>query len=139
MTDPWHPRISPQSKAHNPSIEHRSVQRVKLPPMYTLVRVRPAGAARYCWTGHIYDISDSGMRFELDHSLEPGTAVQIRAMLPGATTTIIHASGRVVRLHDETEERGPMRMAISFDTCMPRNDRQKLQTYLDRAEVRKAA
>ena len=70
-----------------PLIEQRSVQRLKLPPMYTLVRVRPAGTQRYCWTGHIYDISAAGMRFDLDQVLESGTIVEVRAMLPGHTTT----------------------------------------------------
>ena len=45
------------------SNESRHAARLKVPAMYTLVRVRPQGQARYCWTGHIYDVSESGMRF----------------------------------------------------------------------------
>ena len=42
--------------------EARNNQRLKLPAMYTLLRVRHVGDKRYRWTGHIYDISSTGTR-----------------------------------------------------------------------------
>jgi hypothetical protein len=98
--------------------------------MYTLVRVRPTGKEKFLWTGYIYDVSTSGMRFELDRGLEPGTQVEIRAMLPGASHTTFRASGHIVRRHDDVEERGPVRMGMHFDQFNHPDDRQKLMDYL---------
>ena len=102
--------------------DSRRASRIKLPAMYTLVRVRPQGAGRYRWTGFAYDISDSGMRFELDEALPPGSHLDVRVILPGATTTTFHASGRVVRTHDDPDEPGPVRMGMRFESF-------RLQTY----------
>lgn len=110
--------------------ELRRYPRLKLPAMYTLIRVRPKGADRYCWAGHIYDISVSGMRFELDSAVKPGTWVEARATLPGSNPMTVRLSGRVVRLHDETGEPGPVRMSMSFDRHVRSTDRQRLSKYL---------
>ncbi len=109
--------------------ESRQSARLKLPPMYTLVRVRPAGAERYCWTGYIYDISLTGMRFELDAAVEPGTKLEIRAMLPGPAHTAISASGRVIRIHDDDHMPGPVHMGLIFD-AFEEGDQLKLRDYL---------
>ena len=115
------------------SSDARRTPRLKLPPMYTFLRARPAGTERYCWSGHIYDISASGMRFELDVCVDPGRELEIRAMLPGASDTTITAIGRVVRLHDDSDERGPVRMAMVFSEFAQHRDRLQLDTYLARA------
>ncbi len=98
--------------------------------MYTLIRVKPSGDDRYRWTGHIYDISESGLRFELDQALEPGTEVEVRAMLPGSQHITINASGRVVRIHDDRDEHGPMRMGMTFDKFSRHVDHERLNGYL---------
>jgi len=108
--------------------EARTQPRVPLPAMYTLLRVRPIGEARYRWTGHIYDVSLSGMRFELDATLDPGAEVEVRVMLPGTGHCTFRASGRVVRLHDG--EFGPCRMAMNFDRFQNPADRARLEAYL---------
>ena len=110
--------------------ESRQYPRLKLPAMYTLVRVRPKGAARYRWAGHIYDISVSGMRFELDDAIKPGTWVEARATLPGGSPVTVRLSGRVVRLHDDSQEPGPVRMSMTFDRQIRSIDRQRLNQYL---------
>lgn len=119
--------------------EHRHEPRRNLPVMYTLLRVRLTGEHRYRWTGHIYDISLDGMRFEVDEAIEPGTEVEIRALLPGHSHMLFHASGRVVRLHDD-EVVGPTRMGMSFGGFRSTLDRQRLMSYLsDLAPVARAA
>ena len=118
--------------------ELRTEPRHKVPPMYTLLRVRPRGTGRYCWTGYIYDISVSGMRFDLDESLPVGTEVEVRAMLPGAYHTTIRASGHVVRLHDDEGDPGPTRMGLSFDQFHHHTDRSQLSEYLTNS-LRRAA
>ena len=51
-------------------------------------------------TGHLYDISASGARFELDFPIPTGTQLEIRSMLPGSKHTTFHATGTVVRQHN---------------------------------------
>jgi hypothetical protein len=117
---------NPQSSA-----ESRSVPRLRLAPMYTQVQVRRQGERRYRWSGFIYDISASGMRFELDEALEAGTRVDVKATLPGAARITIHAGGRVVRLHDDESEPGPVRMGMAIDRFDGGLDRRRLAEYLD--------
>ncbi len=118
--------------------ESRQYPRLRLPAMYTLVRVRPAGTERYLWTGYIYDISAVGMRFELDAALPPGTEVEVRAMLPGTEHTTFHATGRVVRIHDDTDEPGPVRMGMTFDKFVHHVDRRRLHDYLQHSGLKAA-
>ncbi len=105
--------------------------------MYTLLRVRHIGDQRYRWTGHIYDISESGMRFELDAPLPAGTEVEVRGMLPGTHQTTFHATGRIVRMHDD-EEVGPIRMGMTFTSFNHDIDRQRLNIYLNHAGTKAA-
>lgn len=125
------------SPATSESCDGRQHARLKLPAMYTLVRVKVQGQERFAWTGYIYDISASGMRFELDAPLAPGTPIEVRAMLPGATHTTIQATGRVIRLHDE--EAGPVRMGMVFEKFVTHHDRRRLMDYLEGSGLRLAA
>jgi hypothetical protein len=110
--------------------EHRNRRRLALQAMYTHVRVRPRGTRLYRWSGHIYDVSESGMRMELDEQVEDGTNVEISAALPGKRATIIRARGTIVRRHDDDAEPGPVRLGVSFDTFTRRNDRRRLADYV---------
>lgn len=112
--------------------------RVKLPPMYTVVRARPRGASRFCWTGYIYDISASGMRFELDRGLEEGCQIEIRAVLPGETQTSFRATGHVVRRHEDPYDPGPVRMGLEFDAFPAEKDHDRLNDYLGRRAAKAA-
>jgi len=112
--------------------EARQAPRLSLPAAYTLVRVKPQGTDKYRWTGHIYDISLSGMRFELDAPLPPGSEVEVRAMLPGVNHTTFRATGRVVRIHDQADgDGGPSRMAMMFNDFKTSVDQRRLLTYLE--------
>ena len=110
--------------------ESREHLRYKLPPGYTLVRVKEDGASRYTRQGHAYDISASGMRFELDRPMKPGTRVQLRATLPGMQHITFEAMGHIVRIHDDADERGPVRMAVHFDEFVGEGDAERLNGYL---------
>lgn len=116
--------------------EARQSPRLRLPAMYTLLRLRKKGQTRYSQTGYIYDISQTGMRFELDDPIEPGTELEFRALLPGSHTTTFCAKGRLVRMHDDLHEVGPVRMAMHFDRFKSTIDQQKLAEYLDRCAPR---
>lgn len=113
--------------------EARGATRYKLPAMYTLIRVRPAGTQRYRWTGYVYDISTSGMRFEIDRALAPDMQVEIHAMLPGKEQMTFQATGHIVRLHDDDYAPGPKRMGMSFDSFAFGGDEQRLSGYLQQA------
>jgi len=118
--------------------EARQFPRLSLPAMYTLIRVRTKGETRFNQTGYIYDISQTGLRFELDDGILPGTEIEFRALLPGSQTTTFSASGRTVRMHDDIDEPGPVRMGLVFDQFKTVIDREKLHGYLDRRSTRLA-
>ncbi len=118
--------------------EFRRHPRVKLPAMYTLVRVRPAGSARYRWTGYVYDISQSGMRLELDDALPEGTRVEVRVMLPGNQQTTFSATGQIVRNHEDDPAAGPVRMGMTFEAFPFLGDERRLGDYIQHAIHRPA-
>ena len=92
----------------------RQHPRQTLPAPYTAVRIRRAGKQRFSLTGHAYDISISGMRFELDEPLESGELVEIEVKFPRKTNKPpLVTTGRVVRYHDP-DEVGPIRMGMAF-------------------------
>lgn len=124
-----------------PSTEARQRPRIKIPAMYTLLRVRCKGEERYRWTGYIYDVSGSGMRFELDEALEPGSEIEVRAMLPGSQHTTFRAAGRVIRIHSDDEPTNtPCRMGMVFTDFQTDVDRRRLEEYLyDRGIEKRAA
>lgn len=132
------------SEPSDPAGDSRRALRLKLPAMYTLVRVRlrlpetRRQRERYTWAGYIYDISETGMRFELDRMLDPGTELEVEGLLPGgAGSTTFRAKGRVVRIHDEADDRfGPVRMAMAFDQFDTDEDRRHLAEYVTRESMR---
>ncbi|MGB0767000.1 MAG: PilZ domain-containing protein [Phycisphaeraceae bacterium] len=114
-----------------PGQDQRRHPRVKVPAAYTLVRARVAGSSRYNWTGHIYDVSVGGVRFELDMPVEPGTELELRGVLPGSGHTTFRAKGRVVRRHSDADEPGPAVMALQFDAFQSPMDRHRLSEYIE--------
>ena len=134
MPQPTAPSASPSNGA-----EARHAPRLRLPAMYTLVRVKPIDAKRYRWIGHVYDVSATGMRFEIDYPVRPGSEVAVRVMLPGHGGLAFEASGRVVRLHDDDALPGPQRMGMHFERFASEGDRSKLTRYLTASGLRLAA
>ena len=113
------------------SRDQRQHPRIKVPAMYTLIRARVQGSTRYNWTGHIYDVSLGGVRFELDMPIEPGTQLELRGMLPGAGHTTFRALGRVVRVHSDASDLGPAIMALQFESFQSPMDRHRLAQYIE--------
>lgn len=122
-----------------PTTDARQSPRLKIPPMYSVLRARPQGQKKFCWTGHIYDVSAAGMRFELDSAIEPGIVIDVRATLPGPHHTTINASGHVVRYHDDADEPGPIRMGMIFASFDTPQDRKLLDEYLREHGLAQAA
>lgn len=115
--------------------EQRQHPRIKVPAMYTLVRARVVGSNKYTWTGHIYDVSLGGVRFELDMPVEVGTELELRGMLPGGEHTTFRVVGRVARVHSDADEPGPCVMGLRFESFRSPMDRHRLGAYID-ARVR---
>ena len=137
---PHPPSPEPEKTKSTPRVaETRQQPRLKVSAAYSMLRVRPVGETDYKWSGHIYDVSMSGMRFEIDDALEPGTQVEVRGLLPGQNNAQFSAIGRVVRYHDEGPEAGPTRMGMVFDQFSTRTDETRLAHYLDDAGLRLAA
>ncbi|MEM8782025.1 MAG: PilZ domain-containing protein [Planctomycetota bacterium] len=106
----------------------RAAPRAAVPPMYTLLRAKRPGDEQFRWSGHLYDVSMTGMRFELDEPLKTGEQVQVRAMLPGTEHITIRVEGRVARMHEDGP--GPVRMGLLIERFLGPHDRRKLTTYL---------
>lgn len=122
-----------------PAVESRQDLRLKLSPMYTVIRVRPHGTRRFCWSGHIYDVSETGLRFEVDGKLALGTSVDVQATLPGPGNATVKLSGRIVRYHDEPEDLGPIRMGMVVDSFSTQSDHRRWLDYLRGGQLKKAA
>ncbi len=108
-------------------LNRRRFERFATSPMYTPLVVRLAGGnAR---EGHAYDISEGGVRFELDEPIPPGTPVEITVTLPGATPDrdrSFAAAGHVVWSRRDPDEPGPAQMAAAFTRFADAADRVRL-------------
>lgn len=110
--------------------ESRVHPRRALPLGYCAVSVRRGGVGPTL-TGHAYDISMGGVRFELDEPLLEGEQVELTVHLPGRHPVTIHAHGEVVRMHDEPDEIGPVRMGARFRGRMRQPDLNALAGYVN--------
>ena len=117
----------------------RRHERFRLAPMYTEVTTQCVQGDRLCrYSGHAYDLSESGVRIELDEPLEVGTGVALHLRLAGGECDIA-ASANVVWINDEEDDPGPRRMALEFGDFVSTQDRIRLQTYLGHSVNKRAA
>jgi hypothetical protein len=80
--------------------------------------------------GHGYDVSLTGMRFELDDALPAGTEVSIE-LYPPAERDPIRMRGTVVRVFSTDDDPGPRRMAVQFTGFASPADRDRLTARID--------
>jgi c-di-GMP-binding flagellar brake protein YcgR len=128
------------------SSDRRQYERYLLPSMYTVVAVRELECDAFELSGHAYDISRGGMRFELDQPIAPGTRIALRIELPGGVTTdwsaprAVFAFANVVWLEqDDLDSTGPVRMACVFTNfCRPGHE-EALMRRLRSGRFAKAA
>ena len=107
----------------------RESPRFRLPAAYTAVTAHRGQAALSQLHGHVYDISASGVRIELDEALQPGECVVLDLELPGSRASV-NASASVVWVNDPHDDPGPRRMALRFTSFSDRADRDRLFEYL---------
>lgn len=115
------------------AMNRRRHPRYVLPSMYTAIAVRPLDSDKFLWEGHAYDISEGGMRFEIDRAIAPGTPVAIRIQLPGAANMRaserrpVYVFANVVWLEeDDLDMGGPIRMACVFTQFVQPGDKERL-------------
>ncbi|MHC4949139.1 MAG: PilZ domain-containing protein [Planctomycetota bacterium] len=115
------------------TINRRRHERFRLPPMYSAVTARPCGRRSHVLEGHAYDISEAGIRIELDDPLAPGDRVAVNVDLAGGQGTV-GALATVVWVNDAIDDPGARRMALQFDCFESDRDREHLARYLGTAE-----
>lgn len=121
------------------SVERRHHQRFKLTPMHSPVTVQCVNRlAIERLEGHAYDLSETGVRLELDQPLEIGQQVAVHLALPGQLSGIF-ANGLIVWVNDEDDDPGPRRMAIHFTDFLNESDKVKLLRYVGSCADRFAA
>ena len=127
-------------------IDRREYERFTVSPMYTPIRVRLADEAEFSQDGHAYDISEGGLRFELDHPVEAGTPVvmEIELPRPGFWTSSEEGLGRTVEIKAnvvwcDTEEPGPARMAAAISEFVREGDKTRLLRQLTTGQFLRAA
>ena len=124
------------------TVNRRRFERFALAPMYTPVAVKLLADDSYEFEGHAYDISEGGMRFELDRPIEAGTPVAIRVMLPGGRSEAersVCVYANVIWLEDEADEPGPVRMAAAFTKFARTGDKERLLWLLGSGRFARAA
>jgi len=124
--------------------ERRKYPRFALEPMYTPIAVRTLESEVFDIEGHAYDISEGGMRFELDRALPPGTKVAMQITLPcmqagdiGPGRSIM-VFANIIWLEDE-EDPAPYRMAAVFTHFARAGDRERLLRQFATGRYRAAA
>lgn len=125
------------------TLNRRRYERFRLQPMYTTVAVCPVDRPDEISEGHAYEISEGGLRFELDEALPLGSAIVIRLTLPAvrgepASDRTIFAQGTVLRILEE-DAPGPVRMAARFTRFIRSADRDRLLAYFATGHLARAA
>ncbi len=129
------------------SVNRRRYERFELPAAYTEVKVLPETGQGRWLSGHAYDISEGGVRLELDEELAAGTPVRVRLMLPvGEVAPLgpvpgpveIEAEATIV-WSDDDGVRGPVQLAASFERFARAGDRERLVRRVVEGRFRRAA
>lgn len=124
----------------------RRFERFALEPAYTEIRVRTIDEDSFSHLGHIHDLSEGGVRFELDEPIDPGTPVAVEIRMPGLGDGIndigpgraVYAFGTVVWANED-DFPGPIRLAIAFRRFARAGDRERMMRQLFTTGIRRAA
>jgi len=113
-------------------------------PAYTPVALRTLDTTAFDLHGHAYNVSESGVMFELDRGIDPGTPVALQITMPRSVRgqdqgpgRSIFVMGNVIWLDDS--EPGPARMAVAITSFARAGDRERLLNALNSGKLAKAA
>lgn len=121
----------------NQKIDRRRHPRFAVSACYTPARLRLMNEESFNRAGHVYDISEGGVRFEMDVPIDPGTPVALEIMLPDKPG-MLHTNdgpGRAVFVIGnviwcEADEPGPAQMALVITRFARSGDRERLMRRL---------
>lgn len=130
--------MQPQPQSQ-PGTERRAHVRYALPAMHTSICVHRLDAMSIKrLEGHVYDISEGGIRFELDEPLELDETIHFLIDLPAGGGNV-SGLARIVRVHQEDDDPGPRRMAVRILRFDEPSDRLRLVNCFDHTPLREAA
>jgi hypothetical protein len=130
------PTLVQETRLSTATTDRRNAERFRLETALVFVVVGAHGdtpATKGHFEGHAYDISDSGIRVELDAALPVGTPVDVSVQFPGCGAPI-RLVGKVSRLFDEIDDPGPRRMGIHAHGAA-KADEVRLHRLLDQAAL----
>lgn len=124
----------------NQMADRRQHTRFALRPMFNAVSifVDDESTGGMPLTGHVYDISESGFRAELDEAVKPNTTVSFILDLHGTDETICGRARIIWGYFDPIEPR-TRRLALQIIDLTSEHDRSRLLNWLRLAPVRRAA
>lgn len=129
-------RVDARNSTPEAHMNRRDVTRVSVTAAYSSVAVTEDGSSESL-SGHIYDISEKGLRFEVDRALPVGTAIELELLVPPEES--IRVTARVVRVYDEADDPGPRRMGAEFTGFVSPGDEERLGGLLDSYHLVRAA
>ncbi len=112
---------------HNSTKERRVNERFALRPDVSRVVVHSDGAPM---EGHVYDLSGTGIRLELDDALAIGKQVEVDFFFAGILKAI-QFTGIVTRVFDEIDDPGPRRMGIEIQSFASEADELRMSDLLE--------
>ena len=117
-----------------PRVNRRAHERFMLERGYTSVsaRIHPDEVA-FSLEGHVYDISEGGICFELDRPIEPGSVVSLRIDLPlncgdRGPGRSVFVTGNIVWC--DVDEPGASRMALAVTRFDREGDKGRMMRAL---------
>jgi len=130
---------------NNQSINRRQFERFRVNPGYTAVSVRVEPDEQgFTRDGHVYDLSEGGVQFELDFPIEAGSTVSMKIEVPWSTPISdagndgsVYVTGNVV--WTDTEEPGAARMALAITRYDRAGDKERLIRALGVSRCLRAA
>ena len=124
-------------------VNRRQYERFLLEPGYTsaAARVHPDEQV-FSREGHVYDISEGGVCFEMDQAIEPGSTISLRIDLPLNSGDIgpgrsVFVTGNVVWC--EADEPGAVRMALAITRFDREGDKGRMIRALTSQRYLRAA
>jgi hypothetical protein len=127
-----------------PKLNRRAFDRFKLQPMYTDARVgRICGGRMDEVQGYACDISEGGIRLELDEPLEIGECINVTLLLPGCGSdeeaSRIHLACEVVWRSDELDDPIMPRIAARITKYLGDDSRRRLLQFIGSGLCARAA
>jgi len=142
MTPTTQPIQSPTQSPSQSQINRRSYERFAVKPGYTSasIRIDPNEIA-YGLEGYVYDLSEGGIRFDLDTPIESGRTISMRINLPGIVgepdERAVFVTGEVVWC--DVDETGDAKMAMSISKFDRDGDKQRLIRAISCSGYQRAA